>query len=92
QWVYDELKGKIAIGKYLKGKMNTVKNCGSEVFAELGRTTTGFAGRDCVCMAQGTKEQVTAIVLFEVVSGKIKRYDLCIPELLGVVRSGIYPI
>lgn len=92
QWVIEELKGKMAIGKYLKGKMNTVKNSGSEVFAELGKTTTGFAGRDCVCLTQGTKEQVTAVVLFEVSSGLIKRYDLCIPELLGAVRTGIYPV
>jgi hypothetical protein len=43
-------------------------------------------------MAQGRKENVTAVVLFEVEGGMIKRYDLCIPELLGVIRSGVYPI
>jgi len=97
QWVFEELVGKSAIADYLTAKMRTVKNHALhnpdvKVFAELGKTTTGFIGRDCVFMAQGRKENVTAVVLFEVEGEMIKRYDLCIPELLGVVRSGIYPI
>ncbi len=97
QWVFEELAGKSAIADYLTAKMRTVKNHALhnpdvKVFAELGKTTTGFIGRDCVFMAQGRKENVTAVVLFEVEGEMIKRYDLCIPELLGVVRSGIYPI
>ncbi len=97
QWVFEELVGKPAIADYLTPKMRTVKNHAlhnpsAKVFAELGKTTTGLAGRDCVFMAQGRKENVTAVVLFEVEGEMIKRYDLCIPELLGVVRSGVYPI
>ena len=97
QWVFEELAGKSAIADYLTAKMRTVKNHALhnpdvKVFAELGKTTTGFISRDCVFMAQGRKENVTAVVLFEVEGEMIKRYDLCIPELLGVVRSGIYPI
>ena len=97
QWVFEELAGKSAIADYLTAKMRTVKNHALhnpdvKVFAELGKTTTGFIGRDCVFMAQGRKENVTAVVLFEVEGEMIKRYDLCIPELLGVVRSGVYPI
>ena len=97
QWVFDELEGKQAIADYLTAKMRTIKNHAlhnpsAKVFAELGKTTTGLAGRDCVFMAQGRKENVTAVVLFEVEGGMIKRYDLCIPELLGVIRSGVYPI
>lgn len=97
QWVLEELVGKQVIADYLIAKMRTVKNYAlhnptAKVFAELGKTTEGFVGRDCVFMAQGRKENITAIALFEVEGGKIKRYDLCIPELLGVVRSGIYPI
>ena len=40
-------------------------------------------------MAQGKKETVTAAVLFEVSDGHIKRYELCIPQLLDVARSGV---
>lgn len=97
QWVLDELKSKAAISEYLIPKMRTVKmharhDAQIKVFAELGRTTRGFSGRDCVFLAQGKKENVTAVVLFEVEGPYIKRFDLCIPELLGVVRSGLYPI
>jgi hypothetical protein len=35
---------------------------------------------------------VKAVVLFEVSGNKIARYDLCIPQLLGAVRTGVYPI
>lgn len=97
QWVLEELVGKRAIADYLVTKMRTVKDRAlhdpaTKVFAELGKTTAGSPGRDCVFMAQGRKEKITAVALFEVEAGKIKRYDLCIPELLGIVRSGIYPI
>ena len=96
-WVFEELIGKKAIADYLFGKMRnakayTVNSSDHKVYAELGKTTTSFSGRDCVFMAQGRKEAVTAVVLFDVVGEKISRYDLCIPQLLGVVRSGVYPI
>lgn len=97
QWVFEELVGQRAIADYLIQKMRTVKNQAlhdpsAKVFTELGKTTQGFADRDCVCMAQGCREHIIAVALFEVTAGQIKRYDLCIPELLGVVRSGVYPI
>jgi hypothetical protein len=97
QWVFEELDSKQAISEYLIGKIRTVKmhsvnNAEAKVFAEIGKTTEGFSRRDCVFMAQGRKENVTAVVLFEVENDKVKRYDLCIPELLGVIRSGVYPI
>lgn len=97
QWVFEELVGRDAIADYLIGKMRNAKayavnSSEHKVFAELGRTTKGFSGRDCVFMAQGRKESVTAVVLFEVIGERIKRYDLCIPQLLDVARSGVYPI
>ena len=92
QWVCDELENKAAISDYLTAKMRTIKVTGSKVFAELGNTRSSFPGRDCVSMAQGKKEEIKAVVLFEVENNKIKRYDLCIPELLNVKRNGVYPI
>jgi hypothetical protein len=92
QWVFDELTSKNAIADYLTEKMQTVKRSGSKVYAELGNTRSGFSGRDCVFMAQGKGESIQAVALFEVLNGKIRRYDLCIPELLDVERTGVYPI
>lgn len=97
QWVFEELIGREAIADYLTGKMRNaeayaVNSSEHKVFAELGKTTKSFPGRDCVFMAQGRKESVTAAVLFEVNGERIKRYDHCIPQLLDVARSGVYPI
>lgn len=91
QHVFEELESKAAITDYLTGKMQAVRNSKTPVFAELAKTTTGFAGRDCVALAQGDKTVVSAVILFEVDGNRIKRFDLCIPELLGVNRSGQYP-
>jgi hypothetical protein len=91
QWVFEELESKAAISDYLIGKMKTVKNAGSKVYAELGKTRSSFVGRDCVLLAQGNKEEIQAVVLFEVANNKITRYDLCIPELLNAKRTGVYP-
>lgn len=92
QWVFDELKSRQEISDYLKGKMQTVKGSDAKVYAELGVTRSGFAGRHCVLLAQGQKEEIKAVVLFEVIEGRIKRYDLCIPDLLDAERTGVYPI
>jgi len=92
QWVSDELVSKPAIADRLKEKMFGAKNSGTKIFAELGRTSAELAGRDCVFMAHGRKENVTATVLFKVGSLYIKRYDVFMPELLMAVRSGVYPI
>lgn len=97
QWVFEELKSASAIAYYLRGKMKTVREHGvnnpeSRVRVEIGSTTQGFADRPCACMQQGTSDKVLAAVLFEVVDGRIKRYDLCIPQLLGVVRTDVYPV
>lgn len=91
QWVFDELQDKTAITDYLTGKMKAVKNGNDRVFAELGKTTASFPDRDCVVIAQGSKDLVKAVVLFEVEGGHVKRFDLCIPGLLQPQRSEQYP-
>ena len=89
QWVFDELENKEAIADYLINKIVAVKNSDAKVYAELGITRSGFAGRYCVFITQGEKQ---AVVLFEVSKNKIQRFDLCIPELLNVKRTGVYPM
>lgn len=96
QWVFEELVGADAITDYLRAKMKTVKtqlvnNPDSFVKVETGRTA-GNLGRPCAFMTQGRGNTIQAAVVFEVSEGKIVRYDLCMPELLGAVRTGIYPI
>ena len=91
QWVFEEMKGRRAIRKYFKTKLKTVKKGDSPVFAELGVSRIGDPGRDLVIMAQGDKESVQAVVLFEVKQNRIVRFDMCMPELYQAEGSGEYP-
>lgn len=95
QWVFDELAGSAEIAKYLRGKMDTVRahsvvNPDSKVQVEIGRNAQG--SRPCAFMTQGQGSDVQATVVFDVAGGKIQRYDLCIPQIMGGVRTGIYPV
>lgn len=97
QWVFEELVGDSAIADYLRGKMRTVRahsvnNPNSRVRVEVGRTDQGEGGRPCAFMTQGHGNEVQAAVLFEVSDGKVSRYDLCIPQILGAVRTGVFPV
>lgn len=62
------------------------------MYAELGITRAGYIDRDCVCLAQGDKDIIQAAVIFDVDGSKIQKYDLCMPELLEIERSGVYRI
>lgn len=97
QWVFEELVGAPAIADYLRGKMRTVRahgfnNPNRRVRVEIGRTAHGAGGRPCAFMTQGRANAVQAAVLFEVSEGQVTRYDLCIPQLLGAVRTGVFPV
>ena len=97
QWVFEELVGAAAIADYLRGKMRTVRahgvnNPGSRVRVEIGRTAHGDGGRPCAFMTQGRDNTVQAVVLFEIGDHQVLRYDLCIPQILGAVRTGVFPI
>ncbi len=94
QFVFEELESKEAISEYLIGKMKAVESSGSKVYAELGntRTPSGLPDTDCVLLAQGEEKEIQAAIVFEVENGKITRFDLCIPSLLNVEGTGVYPI
>lgn len=94
QWVFDELASRDAIADYLRSKMKTVRNYrinnpGHRARAEL---TTCRNGRDCVAMTQGDHDEVKAVVIFTISGDTIARYDMCMPELMGPLRSGVFPI
>ena len=97
QWVFEELVGVAAISDYLRGKMRTVRahsvnDPNSRVRVEVGRTACGEDGRPCAFMTQGRGNEVQAAVLFEISDGRVSRYDLCIPQILGAVRTGVFPV
>jgi len=97
QWVFEELVGVSAISDYLRGKMRTVRahsvnDPTSRVRVEIGRTAQGQDGRPCAFMTQGRGDEAQAAVLFEVSDGRVSRYDLCIPQVLGAVRTGVFPL
>ena len=87
----------IALPSYLGGKMRTVRAHGvndpsSRVRVVVGRTAQADGGRPCAFMTQGHGNEVQAVVLFEVCDGRVSRYDLCIPQILGAVRTGVFPV
>ena len=97
QWVFEEIVGADVIQAYLTGKMQTVRayavnDPNSRVRVEIGRTAHGDGGRPCAFMTQGQGNAVQAAVIFEVGDGQVVRYDLCIPQILGAVRTGVFPI
>lgn len=96
QWVFEELVGAQAISHYLREKMRTVKahalnHPEARVRVETGSLSPRAGSRPVAWMTQGNSGQVQAAVLFEVAENRIQRYDLCLPELMGAVRTGIYP-
>ena len=91
QYVFNELESKQDIENYLTGKMQTVKGKKSSVRAEIGRTTLPHE-KDCVLIYQGDPKEHAAVVVFKVEDGHIKRFDLCVPQLYQVEKSGIFPV
>lgn len=96
QRVLEELETKEAVANHLIARMQRIatsvpSNSNFKVFASLGKTTTGSPDRNCVIIAQGDTENIVTAILIKVENSKIKRIDLCVPELLGVVCSGTYP-
>lgn len=97
QWVFEELVGVPAISEYLRGKMRTVRahsvnHSNSRVRVGIGSTAHGEVGRPCAFMTQGQGNEVQAAIIFEVSDGRVSRCDLCIPQILGAVRSGVFPV
>lgn len=91
QRVFEELEGREAVAAYLSKKMTAIAQSTNEVFAELSESTTSFAGRPCVAIAQGTKDSIASAALFEVEEGQITRIDMCLPETLNPLRTATYP-
>jgi len=92
QWVFTPLEGKEAIAHYLIGKMETVKTSGKKVRAELSTARCGHEfGKPCVVLKQGDNRDTDAVMLFELDGDRIKRCDLCAPELFDPEPTEVYP-
>ncbi len=91
QYVLSELESQKDIEKYLGGKMQTIKETRSNVRAEIGRTTLPNE-QACVLIYQNDPREHAAVVVFKVEEGYIKRFDLCMPQLYQVEKSGIFPV
>lgn len=89
-YVFNELRSRAEIEEYLTGKLETVRNSGAQLRAELAETTMPRE-RACVLLYQDGGEHV-ATILFQIHDGKIQRYDLCAPELYPVRKTGIFPV
>jgi hypothetical protein len=94
QWVFAELDSHKAIADYLRAKMKSVRNHAINDPTQRPRAelTTCRDGRDCVAMTQGDQNEIKAVVVFTIAGDTIARYDMCIPELMGPQRSGVFPI
>lgn len=95
QSVLSELEGKSAVLTYLRAKMQTMKDAAADkqVYAEMGQTQTYPAGHACVLIAQGDRDDLSALVLFEIEGDLVTRIDLCTiaPHPSSARRTGDYP-
>ena len=91
QWVFAEIESRSAYLEYIVPKLDAIRKSGAAAWAEMGWLDREFPG-PCVVMAQGDKDSLVAVVLAEVVGGKIKRLDLCgAPSPHSARRTGDYP-
>jgi len=92
QWVFTPMEGREAISHYLTGKMETIKTSGKKVRAELTTARCGYKhGKPCVVLKQGDNRDTDSVMVFEVAGDRIKRCDLCAPELFDPAVTDIYP-
>ena len=93
QNVFEELTTKADLVEYLAGKVKTVRRSpDAKVFADLG-CVNNRGMQSCVVVAQGVKEDLVALVLFEVEDDKISRIDMCsiAPHPSTAIRLREYP-
>ncbi|MBS0391684.1 MAG: nuclear transport factor 2 family protein [Proteobacteria bacterium] len=92
QMVFEPIESKKAFLEYIRVKLETIRNSDSPVYAEMGVVHAYFENQPCVILAQGSKEDLVAIVLAKTEGAFLKRLDLCIvPEPHSAKRSNDYP-
>lgn len=92
QTVLSALESKQAFLDYIQPKLQTIKNAGATVFAEMGTVSAYGKRQPCVVLAQNSHDNLVALVLAQVAGDKLSRLDLCIvPPPQSAERSGEYP-
>ena len=98
QQALTDMAGKNAVMAYLSAEMETIRNLPDErVYAELGETKPLPMAPDnpepCVVLARGDKDNIRALALLKLESGKINSIGICsdAPHPKTARRSGRYP-
>ena len=92
QVVFKPIKSKIEFLDFMNSKLETIANCRSTVFAEMGTIEAYFKQQPCIILAQDEKNNLIGTALAKVEGNKLKRIDLCIfPPPETTERSGEYP-
>ena len=90
--VFKPIKSKIEFLDFMNSKLETIANCRSTVFAEMGTIEAYFKQQPCIILAQDEKNNLIGTALAKVEGNKLKRIDLCIfPPPETAERSGEYP-
>lgn len=91
QAVITNITNKNDFVSYMKGKLQTIKQSNATVYAELGEIEA-YGHKDCVIVAQNTKDNLVAIAFITVGENQIRKIDLCVvPPPSQAKRTGIYP-
>ncbi len=91
QTVITPVSSKAAFLEYINEKLAAIRNSGSRVWAEMGWLDYGFPG-PCVIVAQGSKDNLVALVLAKIRDDQLLRLDMCVvPPPSSARRSGEYP-
>ena len=87
-WCPREVATKEDYIAYITPRLERLRESGVTVFAEMGRLPEG----PCVVLAEGTKDDLTAMALVEVQDDKIFRLEVCtFPSPEDAERTGEYP-
>lgn len=91
QWLIGEITSKQDYLDYLKSQLLEYQQSGVRPYAEMA-VVSAWGHNECVVMAEGEKENLTATVFATVRNGKILRIDVCAtPSPSETMRSGEYP-
>ena len=91
QWVFKEIESKADYLAYIVPKLRAIRRAQAVPRAEIGWFDDD-PPRPCVILAQDDKDDLLAVVLARVESGKIRRLDLCgAPSPHAARRTGEYP-
>ena len=87
-WLPFEIYGKAPFVEHMTVRFNARADANKPLFAELGTLPTG----PCLVLADGSKDELVATVLVDVVGDKIRHLAFCLtPAPSSVARTGEYP-